>query len=55
MNGTAKITDEMTMQRLRMVEQLREHYKIADERVLDAMATIAATSVCFRSNKIAGI
>ena len=25
------------MQRLRMVERLRDHYKIADERVLDAM------------------
>jgi protein-L-isoaspartate(D-aspartate) O-methyltransferase len=40
MNGTAKITDEMTMQRLRMVEKLRHHYKIADERVLEAMATV---------------
>ncbi len=40
MNGTAKITDEMTMQRLRMVEKLRDHYKIADERVLDAMAKL---------------
>ena len=40
MNGTAKITDEMTMQRHRMVEKLRDHYKIADERVLDAMAKL---------------
>src|SRR5687768_17847021 len=40
MNGTAKITDEMTMQRLGMVETLREKYKIKDERVLEAMATI---------------
>lgn len=40
MSGTAKITDEMTMQRLRMVEKLRDHYKIADERVLDAMAKL---------------
>src|SRR5437870_4030527 len=40
MNGTAIITDEMTMQRLRMVEKLRDHYKIADERVLEAMATL---------------
>ena len=40
MNGTAKITDEMTMQRLRMAENLRDHYKIADQRVLEAMATL---------------
>jgi protein-L-isoaspartate(D-aspartate) O-methyltransferase len=40
MNGTAKITDEMTMQRLRMVEKLRDDYKIADQRVLEAMATL---------------
>ena len=40
MNGTAKITDEMTMQRLRMVEKLRDVYKIADERVLDAMVKL---------------
>lgn len=40
MNGTAKITDEMTMQRLRMIEKLRDHYKITDERVLDAMANL---------------
>jgi len=40
MNGTAKITDEMTIQRLRMVEKLRDHYKIADERALEAMATL---------------
>ncbi len=37
MNGTAKITDEMSTQRQRMVERLREHYKIADERVLDCL------------------
>lgn len=40
MNGTAKITDEMTMQRLRMVEKLRDVYKIADESVLDAMVKL---------------
>lgn len=40
MNGPARITDEMTMQRLRMVEKLRDHYKIADERVLEAMAAL---------------
>src|SRR5580765_2058063 len=34
------LTDEMTMQRLRMAERLRDHYKIADERVLDVMATL---------------
>ncbi len=39
MNATA-ITDEMTMQRLRMAERLRDHYKIVDERVLEAMARI---------------
>lgn len=31
------LTDEMTIQRLRMVERLRDHYKIADERVLAVM------------------
>ncbi|MBK9216818.1 MAG: protein-L-isoaspartate(D-aspartate) O-methyltransferase [Chloracidobacterium sp.] len=40
MNGTARITDEMTMQRLRMVERLRGHYRIGDERVLDVMAKL---------------
>ena len=40
MNGTAKITDEMTMQRLRMVDKLRDHYKIADQRVLDVMSEL---------------
>ena len=39
MNATA-ITDEMTMQRLAMVEQLRTTHKIADERVLDVMARV---------------
>jgi protein-L-isoaspartate(D-aspartate) O-methyltransferase len=34
------LTDEMTMQRLRMAERLRDHYKIADERVLEVMATL---------------
>jgi protein-L-isoaspartate(D-aspartate) O-methyltransferase len=40
MNGTAAqpdLTDEMTLQRLRMVERLRDFYKIADERVLSVM------------------
>lgn len=40
MNATAIITDEMTMQRLGMVERLRGHYHIQDERVLDAMMTL---------------
>lgn len=43
MNGTAitpNITDEMTVQRLRMAERLRDHYKISDERVLEAMARL---------------
>lgn len=40
MNATAPITDEMTMQRLRMVERLREHYKIHDERVLKVMSQL---------------
>ncbi|HRI04342.1 MAG TPA: protein-L-isoaspartate(D-aspartate) O-methyltransferase [Pyrinomonadaceae bacterium] len=39
MNATA-ITDEMTMQRLAMVEQLRTTHKITDERVLDVMSRI---------------
>ncbi len=40
MNSSAKITDEMTMQRLRMAENLRDHYKIADQRVLETMAIL---------------
>ena len=36
----AAITDEMTIQRLRMAERLRDHYKIRDERVLEAMARL---------------
>lgn len=40
MNSSAKIIDEMTMPRLRMVEKLRDHYKIADRRVLEVMATL---------------
>ena len=39
MNATA-ITDEMTMQRLRMAERLRDHYHIKDERVLETMARL---------------
>lgn len=34
------LTDEMTMQRLRMVEHLSAHYGIRDTRVLEAMAEI---------------
>jgi protein-L-isoaspartate(D-aspartate) O-methyltransferase len=34
------LTDEMAMQRLRMVERLRDHYKIRDERVLDVMSQL---------------
>lgn len=34
------LTDEMTMQRLRMAERLRDHYKITDERVLEVMGTL---------------
>jgi protein-L-isoaspartate(D-aspartate) O-methyltransferase len=43
MNGTAQqhnLTDEMSMQRFRMVQRLHDHYKIADERVLDVMAAL---------------
>ncbi len=40
MNPAAKITDEMTMQRLGMAERLRGFYKIADERVLEVMVTL---------------
>ncbi len=34
------LTDEMAMQRHRMVERLRDHYKIRDERVLDVMSQL---------------
>lgn len=34
------ITDDMTLQRLRMVERLRDHYHVADERVLDTMSRL---------------
>ncbi len=42
MNAASRpnLTDEMTMQRIRMVERLRNHYKIVDERVLDVMSTL---------------
>jgi protein-L-isoaspartate(D-aspartate) O-methyltransferase len=43
MNGPAQtpiLTDEMSMQRLRMVERLSEHYKIRDARVLDVMGRL---------------
>lgn len=43
MNGSPerpKLTDEMAMQRHRMVERLRDHYGISDERLLKAMAEI---------------
>ncbi|MFL6373258.1 MAG: protein-L-isoaspartate(D-aspartate) O-methyltransferase [Pyrinomonadaceae bacterium] len=36
----APITDEMTIQRLRMVERLRDHYHIGDTRVLDTMSRL---------------
>lgn len=38
--GTTAITDEMTMQRLRMTERLRGFYKITDERVLEVMSRL---------------
>jgi protein-L-isoaspartate(D-aspartate) O-methyltransferase len=43
MNGIApkyNLTDEMAMQRLRMVERLRGHYNIADENVLRIMSEL---------------
>ncbi len=42
MSGTAimGITDEMSMQRLRMIEQLRGTHRIVDERVLEAMSAV---------------
>lgn len=40
MNGAAKITDEMTIQRSRMIDKLRDEYKITDTRVLEVMATV---------------
>src|SRR6476659_7692148 len=40
MNGAARITDELTIPRLRMVERLRDHYKISNEHVLEAMSRV---------------
>lgn len=40
MKGAARITDEMSIQRLRMVERLAGHYKIADAHVLDVMNSL---------------
>ncbi len=43
MNGSParhEMTDEMSLQRHRMVDRLRDHYKITDERVLQAMSRI---------------
>lgn len=40
MSSAAKITDEMSIQRQRMAERLRDHYNIADLRVLETMATL---------------
>ncbi|MGE3468036.1 MAG: protein-L-isoaspartate(D-aspartate) O-methyltransferase [Pyrinomonadaceae bacterium] len=40
MNGTAKITDEMSYQRGAMIDRLRSHYNVTDERVLAVMATL---------------
>ena len=40
MNGPARITDEMTIPRHRMVERLHDHYQIRDERVLEVMSRI---------------
>ncbi|MEJ7623213.1 MAG: protein-L-isoaspartate(D-aspartate) O-methyltransferase [Pyrinomonadaceae bacterium] len=43
MNPTSKsaaLTDEMSLQRHRMVDWLRDHYNIADERVLTVMGTL---------------
>lgn len=34
------ITDDMTMQRLRMVERLRQHYHVANAGVLDVMSRV---------------
>lgn len=39
-NPTPNLTDAMTMQRLSMVDRLRGHYGIADERVLAVMAAL---------------
>ncbi len=42
MNAASRpnLIDEMTMQRLGMIERLRDHYKIADERVIEAMSML---------------
>lgn len=37
MNGPASRTDEFTIPRQRMIERLRDHYKVVDQRVLDVM------------------
>ncbi|MEO7660432.1 MAG: protein-L-isoaspartate(D-aspartate) O-methyltransferase [Pyrinomonadaceae bacterium] len=39
-NTTPTLTDAMTMQRLAMIERLRDHYRIADERVLQVMSKL---------------
>ncbi len=39
-NTAPTLTDAMTMQRLAMVERLRDHYRIADERVLEVMSKL---------------
>ena len=40
LTANPNLSDEMAMQRHRMVERLRYHYRIADKRVLDAMERI---------------
>lgn len=42
MNAASRpnLTDEMTMQRLGMTQRLRDHYKIADDRVIEAMSML---------------
>ena len=42
MNAASRpnLIDEMTMQRLGMTQRLRDHYKIADERVIEAMSML---------------
>lgn len=40
MNVAAKITDEMSIQRQRMVDRLRDHYQIRDQRILEVMSQL---------------
>jgi protein-L-isoaspartate(D-aspartate) O-methyltransferase len=38
--STQRLSDEMSMQRHQMIDRLRGHYRIGDERVLEVMSTL---------------